>query len=348
MSRRGAFGSCPGTPPTGSRTTSWRWPPRPGLASGGSTAAAATPGTRSPTTPSSTFSTSALATDRRGNRKIRSPGGGDNLFLCSIVALDPDTGEYLWHYQTTPGETWDYNSNMGHRPRRSHHRRTRGQGDPPRPQERLLLRDRPRDREADLGRTLRRGQLGDGDRSADRAAGGGRGREIRGSTGAGHAFVRRRAQLARHVVQPADRIGIHTCNPPRHDVQRRGYRPRSLGVARGTRRHGGINHDGRLFKVGRSPGFPAGVGPPTAGARMGDSAARSVERRNDDDSRQPGVPRPHRRNLRGPWRQDRRDAVDIRHGFGDLGASDHLRDRRTPVRGPARGLGRRVGGDRRH
>ncbi len=46
------------------------------------------------------------------NQKLRSPGGGDNLFLCSIVALDPDTGEYLWHYQTTPGETWDYNSNM--------------------------------------------------------------------------------------------------------------------------------------------------------------------------------------------------------------------------------------------
>lgn len=46
------------------------------------------------------------------NQKVRSPGGGDNLFLCSIVALDPDTGEYLWHYQTTPGETWDYNSNM--------------------------------------------------------------------------------------------------------------------------------------------------------------------------------------------------------------------------------------------
>jgi quinohemoprotein ethanol dehydrogenase len=46
------------------------------------------------------------------NRKIRSPGGGDNLFLCSIVALDPDTGEYRWHYQTSPGETWDYNSNM--------------------------------------------------------------------------------------------------------------------------------------------------------------------------------------------------------------------------------------------
>jgi quinohemoprotein ethanol dehydrogenase len=38
----------------------------------------------------------------------RSPGGGDNLFLASIVALDADTGEYRWHYQTTPGEEWDY------------------------------------------------------------------------------------------------------------------------------------------------------------------------------------------------------------------------------------------------
>jgi len=42
------------------------------------------------------------------NQQLRSPGGGDNLFLSSIVALRPDTGEYVWHYQTTPGETWDY------------------------------------------------------------------------------------------------------------------------------------------------------------------------------------------------------------------------------------------------
>ena len=42
------------------------------------------------------------------NQQIRSPGGGDNLFLSSIVALNPDTGDYVWHYQTTPGETWDY------------------------------------------------------------------------------------------------------------------------------------------------------------------------------------------------------------------------------------------------
>ena len=47
------------------------------------------------------------------NRAYRSPGEdgtgeGDNLYLSSIVAIRPDTGEYVWHYQTTPGETWDY------------------------------------------------------------------------------------------------------------------------------------------------------------------------------------------------------------------------------------------------
>ena len=42
------------------------------------------------------------------NHQIRSGGRGDNLFLSSILALDADTGAYKWHYQTTPGETWDY------------------------------------------------------------------------------------------------------------------------------------------------------------------------------------------------------------------------------------------------
>jgi PQQ-dependent dehydrogenase (methanol/ethanol family) len=42
------------------------------------------------------------------NYKIRSDGKGDNLFLSSIVAIRPSTGEYVWHFQTTPGEDWDY------------------------------------------------------------------------------------------------------------------------------------------------------------------------------------------------------------------------------------------------
>lgn len=42
------------------------------------------------------------------NHGLRSEGQGDNLFLSSIVALKPETGQYLWHYQETPGETWDF------------------------------------------------------------------------------------------------------------------------------------------------------------------------------------------------------------------------------------------------
>jgi quinohemoprotein ethanol dehydrogenase len=39
---------------------------------------------------------------------FRSPSGGDNLFLVSILAINPDNGKLVWHYQTTPGEIWDY------------------------------------------------------------------------------------------------------------------------------------------------------------------------------------------------------------------------------------------------
>ena len=46
------------------------------------------------------------------NPNLRSPKGGDNLFLASIVALDADTGAYRWHYQQNPGEGWDFNASM--------------------------------------------------------------------------------------------------------------------------------------------------------------------------------------------------------------------------------------------
>jgi alcohol dehydrogenase (cytochrome c)/quinohemoprotein ethanol dehydrogenase len=44
------------------------------------------------------------------NQAARDPKGGDNLYVASIIALKPDTGEYVWHYQTTPGDTWDYDA----------------------------------------------------------------------------------------------------------------------------------------------------------------------------------------------------------------------------------------------
>ncbi|NMG73545.1 methanol/ethanol family PQQ-dependent dehydrogenase [Aromatoleum diolicum] len=33
---------------------------------------------------------------------------GDNLYSSSTVAIDPDTGKIVWHYQTTPHDGWDY------------------------------------------------------------------------------------------------------------------------------------------------------------------------------------------------------------------------------------------------
>lgn len=46
------------------------------------------------------------------NQKIRSPGGGDNLYLSSIVAIDRKTGKRSWSYQTDPENTWDFNNAM--------------------------------------------------------------------------------------------------------------------------------------------------------------------------------------------------------------------------------------------
>ena len=61
------------------------------------------------------------------NPRLRSDGKGDNLFLSSIVAVDPDTGAYRWHYQETPQEAWDFTAtqqmilatlDLGHGPRK--------------------------------------------------------------------------------------------------------------------------------------------------------------------------------------------------------------------------------------
>ena len=44
------------------------------------------------------------------NQHARSPGGGDNLYTSSVIALQPDTGVYVWHYQETPSDMWDFDS----------------------------------------------------------------------------------------------------------------------------------------------------------------------------------------------------------------------------------------------
>lgn len=44
------------------------------------------------------------------NRQVRSDNWGDNLFISSVVALDRRTGALKWYYQTTPGDTWDFDA----------------------------------------------------------------------------------------------------------------------------------------------------------------------------------------------------------------------------------------------
>ena len=44
------------------------------------------------------------------NKHIRSPARTDDLFVTSIIAVRPDTGEYVWHYQVNPGDEWDYSA----------------------------------------------------------------------------------------------------------------------------------------------------------------------------------------------------------------------------------------------
>jgi quinohemoprotein ethanol dehydrogenase len=43
-------------------------------------------------------------------QKFRSAVGQDNLYICSIIAVKPETGKFVWYFQTTPGDEWDYDS----------------------------------------------------------------------------------------------------------------------------------------------------------------------------------------------------------------------------------------------
>ncbi len=95
-------------------------------------------------------------------RKIRNEQVEDNLLASSIIALKPDTGEYVWHYQENPGDEWDYDSaeqiilaDL----------RIDGQlraGAAARTQKWFLLRTGPRHRQAFVGEAFHTGDLGHG------------------------------------------------------------------------------------------------------------------------------------------------------------------------------------------
>ena len=41
---------------------------------------------------------------------LRRSRGMDNLYICSILAVNPDNGSLAWHYQAVPGDSWDFDS----------------------------------------------------------------------------------------------------------------------------------------------------------------------------------------------------------------------------------------------
>ena len=97
----------PGTHPAASSLRLWKRRRKPGRASTGRLEAAARSGRASCTTQRSTCCTSGLATRPPG---IADSGDGDNLYTASILALRATTGEIAWHFQTTPGDNWDYDA----------------------------------------------------------------------------------------------------------------------------------------------------------------------------------------------------------------------------------------------
>jgi quinohemoprotein ethanol dehydrogenase len=43
-------------------------------------------------------------------RALRAPAPSDNLYVASILAVRASTGEQVWHFQTTPGDNWDFDA----------------------------------------------------------------------------------------------------------------------------------------------------------------------------------------------------------------------------------------------
>jgi hypothetical protein len=89
------------------------------------------------------------------NAAVRSPQGGDNLFLSSIIAVKPDTGRMVWYFQETPGETWDFTAVQNPYPGGPAHWRQRPQGPVACSEKRILLRVGPYHRRVHLRREVR-------------------------------------------------------------------------------------------------------------------------------------------------------------------------------------------------
>ena len=204
------------------------------------------------------------------NQQLRSPGGGDNLFLASIVAVNADTGEYVWHYQVCPGRAVGLHGRTGHDARR----RSTIDGKP-----RKVLMQAPKngffyvidaqDRRVHLGREDRQGHLGGADRSQDRPPGREPRHPLSGQAGPVRDVARaaRRAQLAAAGVQPDDRPRLYP-----GDGAGRADRTACTGRRRTSPPAMGVTLIADAELAGQPPQLPEGLG-----TRSTQKAAWSIE-----------------------------------------------------------------------
>ena len=283
----GASTPCPATRRSPSSRPPSSAPRRPGPASGGRSAAAARSGTRSPTTRSSTCSTSAPGTARPGAATCAAPAAATTSTSRRSSRCAPTRGELVWHYQTTPGDSWDFTSTQHMILADLEIDGRAAQGADAGAEERLLLRARPRDRRADLGAEVRGGDLGERRRPRDRAPDRDADGPLPGRRAdRGEALASRRPQLAADVLQPADGPGLH---PGPRDPVLLQARP---GVPLPARR---VEPGHRLERRRALPprarlGPSAGLGSGGAEGGVARPVHEPVERRHPHHRREPRVP----------------------------------------------------------
>ena len=142
--------------------------------------------------------------------QLRSSKGKDNLYVCSILAVDVDTGELKWHYQVVPGDIWDFDSvqhliladlKIDGRARKVIMQANKNGF--------YYVIDRHH-RPVHLGAAVFASHLGQGHRSEDRTADRQSGGLLRHRADLDLARRRRRAQLVADVVQSDRRADLHS------------------------------------------------------------------------------------------------------------------------------------------
>ena len=130
---------------------------------------------------------------------------GDNLYTCSLIALNPTDGKIKWHFQFTPHDIHDWDANEIPVLFDADCQRTPAQAGGDGQSQRVLLRARSRDRRIPVSDALREANVG-GAHRRERPAGSPRRHGADGRRDARLSKHSGRFELAEPVVQPADEI----------------------------------------------------------------------------------------------------------------------------------------------